>query len=198
MGILDLLGVGLVVFLLLILGVVILCVWVQLRNKKAYYTPTECSICNKPTGVKGSKRFEFIDGFVCENCLKAVNKNPDNIAPLLYRNSNQSVMVIKKALQEIENYNNLSDAEKQVYDMRKQYVQDLENHRVNIDVTTTPKCPRCGSTSISADKKGYGIGKGVVGAAVAGPIGLTLGNAGAKKIRITCLACGYQWIAGKR
>ena len=61
-----------------------------------------------------------------------------------------------------------------------------------------PKCPKCGSTSISADKKGYGIGKGVVGAAIAGPIGLTLGNAGAKKVRITCLACGYQWMAGKK
>ena len=51
---------------------------------------------------------------------------------------------------------------------------------------------------ISADKMGYSIGKDVVGAAVAGPLGLVLGNAGAKKVRITCLACGYQWIAGKR
>ena len=61
----------------------------------------------------------------------------------------------------------------------------------------TPKCPKCGSTSISADKKGFGVGKAVVGAAVAGPIGLVAGNMGAKKVRITCLNCGHQWMAGK-
>ena len=55
----------------------------------------------------------------------------------------------------------------------------------------------CGSTSISADKKGFGVGKAVVGVAIAGPIGLVGGNIGAKKVRVTCLNCGHQWIAGK-
>lgn len=59
------------------------------------------------------------------------------------------------------------------------------------------KCPRCGSASLSADKKGFGIGKAVVGAAVAGPAGLIAGNIGAKKVRITCLSCGNQFWAGK-
>ncbi|MGI6161777.1 MAG: hypothetical protein ACOYJD_07075 [Christensenellales bacterium] len=60
-----------------------------------------------------------------------------------------------------------------------------------------PKCPRCRSTSISANQKGFGIGKAVVGAAIAGPLGLVGGNIGAKKVRITCLNCGHQWMAGK-
>ncbi len=59
-------------------------------------------------------------------------------------------------------------------------------------------CPKCGSTSLSANKKGFGIGKAVVGASVAGPIGLVAGNAKAKKIRVTCLNCGHQWWAGKK
>ena len=57
------------------------------------------------------------------------------------------------------------------------------------------RCPRCGSTSLSANKKGFGIGKAVLGASVAGPFGLVAGNLGAKKIRVTCLNCGKQFWA---
>lgn len=59
------------------------------------------------------------------------------------------------------------------------------------------RCPKCGSTSLSADKKGFGIGKALVGAAIAGPFGLVAGNIGAKKVRVTCLNCGHQFWAGK-
>lgn len=60
----------------------------------------------------------------------------------------------------------------------------------------TPKCPKCGSTSISANKKGFGVGKAVIGNAIAGPIGLVAGNIGAKKVRVTCLNCGHHWTRG--
>lgn len=58
-------------------------------------------------------------------------------------------------------------------------------------------CPKCGSTSLTANKKGFGIGKAVVGAALTGGIGLVAGNIGAKKVRVTCLNCGHQFMAGK-
>lgn len=58
-------------------------------------------------------------------------------------------------------------------------------------------CPKCGSTSLTANKKGFGVGKAVVGAALTGGIGLVAGNIGAKKVRITCLNCGHQFWAGK-
>lgn len=58
-------------------------------------------------------------------------------------------------------------------------------------------CPKCGSTSLSAHKKGFGVGKAVVGVALTGGIGLAAGNIGAKKVRITCLNCGHQFWAGK-
>lgn len=38
------------------------------------------------------------------------------------------------------------------------------------------KCPRCGSTSLSGNKKGYGIGKGVVGDALLGEVSFALVN----------------------
>ncbi|MFA9376204.1 MAG: hypothetical protein ACERKZ_05545 [Lachnotalea sp.] len=54
-------------------------------------------------------------------------------------------------------------------------------------------CPKCGCTSLSDQKKGYGIGKGVVGAAVLGPIGLIAGNIGKQKIVVKCMHCGNKW-----
>jgi ribosomal protein L32 len=54
-------------------------------------------------------------------------------------------------------------------------------------------CPKCGSTSLCANKKGFGIGKAVIGAEIVGPIGLVAGNINAKKVIVTCLNCGYQW-----
>ncbi|MDR2022066.1 MAG: zinc ribbon domain-containing protein [Hungatella sp.] len=57
------------------------------------------------------------------------------------------------------------------------------------------KCPRCGSTSLSGNKKGFGIGKAVIGAALVGPLGLVAGNVGAKKVQVTCLKCGKKFKA---
>ncbi|MDN9164620.1 zinc ribbon domain-containing protein [Clostridioides difficile] len=59
-------------------------------------------------------------------------------------------------------------------------------------------CPACGSTSLTAHKKGFGIGKAVIGATVFMPLGLVAGNIGAKKVRVTCLSCGKQFWAGKK
>ena len=54
-------------------------------------------------------------------------------------------------------------------------------------------CPKCGSTSLSANKKGFGVGKAIIGRAIAGNMGLIAGNIGAKKVWVTCLNCGHQW-----
>lgn len=58
-------------------------------------------------------------------------------------------------------------------------------------------CPKCGSASLSANKKGFGIGKAVIGRSTIGNIGLTAGNIGAKKVLVTCLNCGKQFKPGK-
>jgi len=59
-------------------------------------------------------------------------------------------------------------------------------------------CPKCGSTSLSSNKKGFGIGKALLGASATmvtplGPLGAVAGNIGAKKVIVTCLNCGHQW-----
>jgi len=59
------------------------------------------------------------------------------------------------------------------------------------------KCPYCGSTQLTANKKGFGLGKAAVGGLLTGGIGLLGGFIGSGKVKITCLKCGNSWKAGK-
>jgi tellurium resistance protein TerD len=59
--------------------------------------------------------------------------------------------------------------------------------------TTEIRCPRCGSTQLTANKKGFGFGKAVVGKLLIGNVGLLGGFIGSKKMEITCLKCEYKW-----
>ena len=59
-------------------------------------------------------------------------------------------------------------------------------------------CPKCRSTQLTANKKGFGLRGAIVGGLVAGPVGLLGGFVGAGKVKITCLQCGHSWEAGKR
>lgn len=65
--------------------------------------------------------------------------------------------------------------------------------------TEAVKCPKCGSTQIHVDKKGFSTGKAVIGTVVANPvIGALAGAAGSNKIIITCLKCGNQFNPGEQ
>ena len=54
------------------------------------------------------------------------------------------------------------------------------------------KCPNCGSHHIHIDKKGFSLGKAAVGGVLLGPIGLLGGMLGGKKLKQTCLDCGFE------
>lgn len=55
------------------------------------------------------------------------------------------------------------------------------------------KCPRCGSTQLTANNKGFGLGKSIVGGVLLGGVGLLGGFLGSSKVKITCLKCGHSW-----
>lgn len=80
---------------------------------------------------------------------------------------------------------------------KREEKEQLEK-RVELDKQGIAYCPRCLSTNISANKKGYGLGKGAVGAIVAGPIGLLAGGIGKNKVECTCLNCGYRFKPGSK
>lgn len=58
-------------------------------------------------------------------------------------------------------------------------------------------CPNCGSTQLTANKKGFSGKKAVAGAVLTGGIGLLAGTIGSNKIKITCLSCGNQFKPGE-
>lgn len=58
-------------------------------------------------------------------------------------------------------------------------------------------CPKCGSTQLVANKKGFGAGKALTGAILTGGVGLLAGFIGSGNIRVTCLKCGSVWEPGQ-
>lgn len=60
------------------------------------------------------------------------------------------------------------------------------------------RCPKCGSTSITAHKKGFGLAKGAAGFFTLGAYGVVAAGIGKNKVLITCLNCGKRWKPGRR
>lgn len=58
-------------------------------------------------------------------------------------------------------------------------------------------CPKCGSAYLTGDKKGFGLGKAVVGGVLLGGVGLLGGFIGSRKIMVSCMQCGHAWEPGK-
>ena len=59
------------------------------------------------------------------------------------------------------------------------------------------KCRRCNSTQLHTDKKGFSLGKGLLGNFIIGGAGLLGGLIGKDKVIITCMNCGHNWEPGK-
>lgn len=97
---------------------------------------------------------------------------------------------LQSTLVEAEKYN---VPYKPVIIKKSEKVPDKSNIIKEVDENQA-RCPRCGSTSLSANKKGFGMGKAVVGTLAFGVIGGALaGSIGAKKIEVTCLKCGKKF-----
>lgn len=54
-------------------------------------------------------------------------------------------------------------------------------------------CPKCKSSQIATNDKGFSIVKAAAGAMLIGGVGLLGGVIGSKKIRLNCLSCGHSW-----
>ncbi len=79
-------------------------------------------------------------------------------------------------------------------EIRQQEEAGISDPIINEQVIEEPvSCPVCHSTQITANKKGYSLGRGVAGGVLLGPAGLLGGLIGSNKVVITCLKCGHQW-----
>lgn len=80
----------------------------------------------------------------------------------------------------------------------KAKIDEIKQKRapINDDVV---RCPKCGSSQLSANKKGFSLGKAVAGGVLLVPIaGVATGMIGKNKIIITCLNCGKQFKPGTK
>lgn len=72
----------------------------------------------------------------------------------------------------------------------------LEKERLaRMDAEGIPYCPKCHSASVTAVKKGFGLGKALVGGVLLGPVGLLGGAIGKNKISLYCMKCGNKFKA---
>ncbi len=67
-----------------------------------------------------------------------------------------------------------------------------------LDKEGIPYCPKCHSTALTANKKGFGFGKAIAGGMISLPVGIISGAVGSRKIQITCLKCGHQFSPGQK
>ncbi|AVK47528.1 tellurium resistance protein TerD [Clostridium sp. MF28] len=56
-------------------------------------------------------------------------------------------------------------------------------------------CPYCHSTQVTAGKKGFRVGKAMVGGLLLGPVGLLGGFIGSKNVEFLCISCNRRWSA---
>lgn len=148
----------------------------------------------------------------CSNCGKEISNDSQFCTYCGFK--------INTSIQPINN-NNLSNQREQIdmqikmeqlkMQQQQMYIQAEQLRIQQEQLNNMLRCPRCGSTSISSNKKGYGVVKGGLGAITAiglapftggaslaaGAIGAGAGNIGANKVICTCMNCGYKFKAGK-
>lgn len=169
--------------------------------------------CNK-CGTEVSENDKF-----CKSCgnVLSVDKNDYNISDIVDKYGKDRISAIKYLmsisdfkLTEAKNIvddeynkrngNKLSFWEKVKLDAEEinQKKQEEKERLKGLDKDKIPYCPKCHSTQLSANKRGFGFGKAVVGGTLTFGVGVLAGGLGANKIRLTCMNCGYTFKPGRK
>lgn len=162
---------------------------------------TNCYSAISPTGHKAT--FKYLGGFRQPLTFSIESDSPEELEELVSLFSDPNVS--EKWKDEIA-ARKVRDAQRKAAQKQaaeaEQYERDQKKlAKLQVDYyEKLARCPKCGSTSLSGHKKGFGIGKAVTGAALTSliyaplaPFGLIAGNKGAKKLYVTCLNCGHKW-----
>lgn len=80
---------------------------------------------------------------------------------------------------------------------KKAEKQELKDRIAQMDKEGTVYCPKCYSTNLSANKRGFKFGRALVGGMLTFGVGVMAGAVGKNKIEVTCMKCGHTWKAGK-
>jgi len=109
----------------------------------------------------------------------------------------QKALEKKAALErgEPSTWDNIKSKAKESMDKAGAIADQQKAKKKEMDDQGIPYCPKCLSTSLSAQKKGGSIVKGLVGGAILGPVGLLAGGIGRNKIDMYCMKCGNKFKA---
>lgn len=80
-----------------------------------------------------------------------------------------------------------------VRERQEQEAQKQQAESARVNSYTELRCPKCQSTNLTANTKGFGLGKAAAGGILLGPVGLLGGLIGSKKPVFVCLKCGNQF-----
>ena len=90
------------------------------------------------------------------------------------------------------------EAAKEKKEAERRAQEELQQRIQQMDRDGTVYCPKCYSTNITAQKRGFKFGRALVGGVLTLGVGVMAGAVGKNKIEVTCLNCGHTWKAGKR
>lgn len=168
-----------------------------------------CSKCGNE--IKTNDKF-------CSSCGQEVNKNNKetmDISEIIKEFGKNKIEACKyiantynlslaEAKQLVDNEYNKNNQGKSIWQRAKEQVveqniqkQEEKNRIKQLKKDKVPFCPKCHSTNLTAQKKGFGLLKGALGVATLGGFGITAAGIGKNKIILTCLNCGYQFKPGK-
>lgn len=133
------------------------------------------------------KKYNIINQVSCTCCGRA---NNEGTIKCCYCGEKLNMQEINRRIEAIE----LSKQKKTVcVDNKELNTQEKILELAEMQYEGMAKCPRCDSTSLVGNKKGFGIGKAIVGATLFGALGLLAGGIGSKKVQVTCLKCGNKF-----
>lgn len=127
-------------------------------------------------------KIDYISGTIKTNGILEIHTNEKEIIKLQFPKENNDAFRLAKTYI----WDKIKPENKKIVDMK-----ETENIK-------EISCPKCKSTSLSANKKGFGIGKAITGIMLTGGIGILAGAIGSNKIKITCLKCGHVFDAGQK
>lgn len=151
--------------------------------------------------------FQIVGGVEVDlNCIARIY--PKNISAATLFLNKETKIGIREALAILEPIYKEYAEELKTISFGKQFAAQAEFERKKVEALKRKLagydrdgvvyCPKCYSTSVSANKKGFGAGKAVVGVLTLGLLGIAAGGLGAQQVKVTCLKCGHQFMAGKK
>lgn len=117
--------------------------------------------------IEDSSTFYYSNNDIVEEIVKGINEkiqNPDRPLRIINRDK---IGLLKQVSMGVRNDKGFNEKAK---------LEELERQGI-------PYCPKCHSTSLSANKRGWKLSSGLIGSS---------------KVLVTCLNCGHQFKPGKK